>query len=76
MTLRFLRVIPIILFLSCGIHSFEYIGGATIIGSPSDTGFTFKIDSETFELTTGFLLYSRYYIEEDDKKDEFDDINS
>ncbi len=65
-----IRVLPILLFLSCGIPSSNYIGGATIISS-TEYIFSFKTNSNS----TYFTLYSRYFIGDDNKKSHFTDLS-
>lgn len=69
-----LRVLLLAFFVSCGIPSFDYIDGA-IISDNDSSGFTFKLDLEESSYTTGFKLYSRYFIGSDSRFFEDLDIN-
>lgn len=67
------RVSLLILFLSCGIPSFEYINEPTI-NSTSYNYFTFTISLGDNSYINGFKIYARYFIEESDDTS-FDDID-
>lgn len=70
-----LRVVLLVFLFNCGIPSFDYIDGATLTSLSVDTRFKFRINLESSEYTTGFKLYSRYYIDGNSKKFEDIDIN-
>ena len=52
------QFLTIIFLTSCGLSSYEYIEGPTVNTDNS----SFTIDFDTWQNTTGFLLYSRYYL--------------
>lgn len=64
----FIRLLFIAVFFSCGIPTYEYISGATVLSS-SYSKLYFKINLGDSSIVTSFLLYSRYYIEYVDSKE-------